>query len=206
MPVPHTRETTGAVDAPPHDDATTHPFRNALDTVLDGLMRRYKARVPDVQAVQEAMVAEGLIDRAGQAQNDHIAFRTMGVEHLGIGSFEKIWLAYGYDTIPDFNRFLEARGFELNDAGGKVETSADGLLRQSSTVAEMIEATFAGGDTTRISGSYVEFAERLPLPEYEHLPKSELTRDMRREGFEAGNADKIFESTYSDQTVKRRRT
>jgi hypothetical protein len=303
--------------------ATAHALGDALQTALGGLMRRYKARVPDVQAVQEAMVDEGLIERPDDAQNDHIAFRTMGVDHLGIASFEKIWLAYGYerrdpyhfegkkldaywyappspdlprifiselrvddlsddaqqiirsythevttdpvdeldladgaqvdeflhsplwrlpsladyerlqkesesaawviynryylnhftvsvhrlpagyDTIPEFNAFLEARGFELNDAGGKVKTSDDGLLRQSSTVAEMIEVTFAGGDSKEISGSYVEFAERRPLPQFAHLPKEQLTREMRREGFEAGNADKIFESTYSDQTAKR---
>ena len=29
-------------------------------------------------------------------ENDHIAFRTMGVPHLGIASFEKIFLHYGY--------------------------------------------------------------------------------------------------------------
>ena len=39
--------------------------------------------------------------------------------------------------------------------------------------------------------------------EHAHLPAGELTREMRREGFEAGNADKIFESTYSEQTEKR---
>ena len=311
--------TAGTNDSEPQANS----FPGALQAVLDGLMRRYKARVPDVQAIQDAMIDEGLIDRPDDAQNDHIAFRTMGVEHLGIRSFEKIWLAYGYerrdpyrfegkkleafwyapptpelprifiselrigdlsdeaqriirsytnevasdpvddldladgaqvdrflhsplwrlpsltdyrrlqaeseyaawviynryylnhftvsvhrlpegyDTIPDFNRFLEARGFELNDAGGKVKTSRDGLLRQSSTVAEMIEAEFAEGETEMISGSYVEFAERRPLPEYAHLPKDRLTREMRREGFEAGNADKIFESTYSEQTDRR---
>ena len=82
-----------------------------------------------------------------------------------------------------------------------MKTSPDGLLRQSSTVAQTIESEFAGGDRHRISGSYVEFAERRPLPEFAELPKSQLTREMRREGFEAGNADKIFESTYRDQTA-----
>ena len=53
-----------------------------------------------------------------------------------------------------------------------------------------------------ISGSYVEFAERLPLKEYQHLPASELNNHHRREGFEVNNADKIFESTYSSQTNK----
>lgn len=71
----------------------------------------------------------------------------------------------------------------------------------------MIEAEFAsegapahrhsGGEKHKIAGSYMEFAERKPLPEFAHLPKSELRREHRREGFEAGNADKVFESTYS---------
>jgi hypothetical protein len=65
----------------------------------------------------------------------------------------------------------------------------------------MIPATFAGGDTHQISGSYVEFAERRALPEFEG--QQNLSREQRREGFEAGNADKIFESTYSTQTGRR---
>jgi hypothetical protein len=62
-----------------------------LTQVLDGLMRRYMDRVPDVQAVIRAMIAEGLITSAADIENDHIAFRTMGVAHLGIQSLEKIY-------------------------------------------------------------------------------------------------------------------
>jgi hypothetical protein len=291
-----------------------------LDVVLAGLMRRYKQRVPDVQRILDAMVEDGLVDHEDDVQNDHIAFRTMGVPQLGIGSLEKVFLHYGYqrrdyydfeqkkldahwysppsperprvfisqlrvdeltdearaiirsytdavesdpvddldlddggavdtflhsglwrlptwddyqrlseeseyaawviynryylnhftisvhslpapyDTIPAFNDWLEAHGIELNDSGGKVKESADGKLRQSSTVSEMIEAEFAGGDVHEISGSYVEFAERRVLDEFAHLPAAEIGREHRREGFEADNADKIFESTYSSQT------
>jgi hypothetical protein len=291
-----------------------------LDGVLGGLMRRYQERVPDVEAIIQAMVQDGLIATPGDIENDHIAFRTMGVPQLGVASLEKIflhlgyerrdpyhfpakkldafwysppepryprifiselrvgelsdeaqriiraytdevtrdpvdaldldnaaeidaflhrslwrlpsyedyrrlaeeseyaaWVIYnryylnhftvsvhnlpeGYDTVESFNAFLERHGFRLNDAGGKAKKSPDGLLIQSSTVAEMIGATFAGGDTHPISGSYVEFAERRVLPEHQGKPKAELTRSHRREGFEAGNADKIFESTYSTQT------
>lgn len=294
-----------------------------LDVVLDGLMRRYKERVPDVQGVINAMIKEGLIKNGDEIENDHIAFRTMGVPQLGIKSFEKIflhlgyqkrdpyffaakkldaywyspptpkhprifvselriqdlsetaqriitsytdevksdpvdsidldngaeidaflhrplwrtpsyadfkqlgeeseyaaWVIYnryylnhftvtihnlpdGYNTIADFNAFLERSGFKLNDAGGKAKSSPDGKLIQSSTVAEMIEAEFAGGEKHKISGSYVEFAERRPLDEFAHIPYTQLKREQRREGFEAANADKIFESTYSSQTVKR---
>lgn len=302
---------------------TTTSKLETLQIVLDGLMRRYQERVPDVGNIIDAMVRERIIEQPDDIENDHIAFRTMGVPQLGLRSFEKIFVHYGYtrrepyhfagkkldafwysppephfprifvselrvgdlseeaqriitsytdevdhdpvddldlddgaqvdaflhralwrlptwsdyrrlaeeseyaawviynryylnhftisihnlpegyDSIAAFNEFLERNGFKLNDSGGKIKTSPDGKLLQSSTVAEMIGATFAGGETHSISGSYVEFAERRPLDQFANLPKRELTRDMRREGFEAGNADKIFESTYSSQTAKR---
>jgi hypothetical protein len=291
-----------------------------LEHVLAGLMRRYQERVPAVAGILEAMVQEGMIARVEDIENDHIAFRTLGVPQLGIRSLEKIFLHYGYerrdryyfeakrlnahwyappeprfprifiselrvddlsevarriitsytdevrsdpvddldlddrqevdaflhralwrlptyadykrleaeseyaawviynryylnhytvsvhnlpepyDDLARYNDFLEAHGFRLNDSGGKIKKSPDGLLLQSSTVAEMIQAEFAGGEKHLISGSYVEFAERRVLPQYAHLPKEAITREHRREGFEAGNADKIFESTYTSQT------
>ncbi|MBY0244379.1 MAG: DUF1338 domain-containing protein [Sphingobacteriaceae bacterium] len=107
-----------------------------------------------------------------------------------------------FENLEAFNQWLETLGIKLNDAGGKIKVSPDGLLRQSSTVAQMIEATFLGNQTKMIPGSYVEFAERLVLPEFAHLPKNEIKREHRRDGFEAKNADKIFESTFSSQTNK----
>ena len=294
-----------------------------LDKVLEGLMKRYTQRVPDVQKVINAMVAEGVIHNSTDIENDHIAFRTLGVPHLGIQSLEKIflhlgytrmepyffpakkldaywyappaenyprifiselrvkdlspvaqdiihsytdevttdpvdsldlddaaavdhflhsglwriptlenylalnkeseyaaWVIYnryylnhftvsvhnlaaGYDTIAGFNRFLESKGFTLNDSGGKIKTSGDGFLLQSSTVAEKIEAIFADNTVYRIPGSYVEFAERKVLPAFANLDAADIKRQHRREGFEASNADKIFESTYASQTEKR---
>jgi Domain of unknown function (DUF1338) len=295
----------------------------ALDTVLNGLMQRYQTRVPDVGRVIEAMVQEKLIQNANDIENDHIAFRTMGVPQLGIQSFEKIFLHYGYqrrepyhfahkkldafwysppdpkyprifvselrvqdlsleaqkiihsytnevqtdpvdsldldnglevdaflhhalwrlptltdyealqaeseyaawviynryylnhftvsvhnlpaphNTCEGFNAFLKAHGFKLNNSGGEVKTSPDGMLLQSSTVAEMIDVEFLNGETKQISGSYVEFAERRVLPQFAHLEAHQIRREHRREGFEAGNADKIFESTFTTQTAQR---
>ncbi|HMR65826.1 MAG TPA: DUF1338 domain-containing protein [Anaerolineae bacterium] len=300
---------------------------STLDTVLAGLMRRYQARVPDVAAITTTMIEAGIIDRPEDIENDHIAFRTMGVEPLGLASLEKVFLHYGYtrrdrynfeakkltaywyqppepryprvfisqlrvpelsseaqriicsytdevsrdpvdalnlddgaavdeflhralwrrptktdydrlmaeseyaawviynryylnhftvtihnlpagyNTIAQFNDFLEAHGFRLNDSGGKIKVSDDGLLIQSSTVAEMVEAEFDDGrggiETHLISGSYVEFAERRVLPDFADLPAEQLTRQHRRDGFDAANANNIFESTYSHQTQKR---
>ena len=293
-----------------------------LQDVLNGLMQRYKERVPDVSGVINAMIKEGIIRQADDIENDHIAFRTMGVPQLGVQSLEKIFLHYGYvkkehyyfagkkldawwyappaphyprifiselrvselsaaaqeiihsytnevktdpvnalnlddtaavdrflhsalwrtptladyktlateseyaawviynryylnhftvsvhnlpagyNTVADFNKFLEKNGFVLNDAGGKIKKSPDGNLLQSSTVAKMIDATFANGEVFPIAGSYVEFAERRVLPQFLHLPADQIRREHRRDGFETGNADKIFESTYSTQTKK----
>lgn len=295
---------------------------STLDTVLAGLMRRYSERVPDVTKVINGMISHGIIASPDEIENDHIAFRTMGVPQLGIRSFERIFTHYGYqkrdpyhfaskkldafwyappepkyprifvselrvgdlsaeaqriirsytdevqsdpvdnldldngaevdnflhsglwriptwadysrlleeseyaawviynryylnhftisvhnlpenfDTVEKFNAFLEALGIKLNDSGGKIKTSPDGLLLQSSTVAEMVNAEFADGDKHLIAGSYVEFAERRPLPEHQSIPKPLRQRHHLRDGFEAGNADKIFESTFTSQTQR----
>ena len=74
-----------------------------LQAVLAGLMRRYQARVPDVARVLQVMTAAGLIEHAGAVENDHIAFRTMGVPHLGIASLERIFLHYGYTRHDRYN-------------------------------------------------------------------------------------------------------
>ncbi len=299
-----------------------HSEYQALEHIMEALFKPYRERVPDVEKISRAMIDHQLIHSADDIVNDHIAFRTLGVPHLGIQSFEKIFLHHGYkkmsayafeqkkldaywyepphekfprifiselrvkdlseaaqqiigkytqpiqtdpvdlinlDDIKEvgdffykalwelpvladyqrlleeseyaawviynryylnhytisvhelpgvynkleaFNDFLESIGMVLNTAGGKIKTSDDGLLKQSSSVAQMVDATFANGETTKISGSYVEFAERLVLKEFQELPKEQITRKHRRNGFESANADKIFESTYLKQTTK----
>jgi hypothetical protein len=295
-----------------------------VQVMLDGLMKRYTARVPDVSGIISAMIREGIIQNASEIENDHIAFRTLGVPSLGVGSLEKIFLYHGYtkrdyyffqekklnawwysppvaglprifiselrvddlssvsqaiihsytdsvladpvesldmtdpkavdfylhssswtipslddyesladeseyaawaiynryylnhftmsvhnlkkgfNTLEEFNGFLERNRFRLNDAGGKIKKSPDGLLLQSSTVAEMVLAEFANGETKMIPGSYVEFAERKVLEPFRSLPENQISPIHRREGFEAANADKIFESTYLDQAERKR--
>jgi hypothetical protein len=107
-----------------------------------------------------------------------------------------------YAQLESFNEFVKSLGIQLNNAGGEIKTSGDGLLRQSSSVANQVEAQFAEGAIKKISGSYVEFAERSILPEFKDLDPSALIRKHRREGFEASNADKIFESTFTSQLKK----
>lgn len=294
-----------------------------LHQILSGLMTRYQQRVPDVNKITQTLVDKGLIKDLSDIENDHIAFRTIGVPQLGIKSLEKIFLHHGYEardayyfenkkinarwyappktnlprifiselrvndfsdeiqtliksftdevksdpvdtinlddaavvdnflhsqlwrtptwenyktlaneseyaswtiynkyylnhftisvhnlaspynTLEKFNQLLVSIGIKLNDAGGIIKVSKDGLLLQSSSVSELIEATFAEEDIHKISGSYVEFAERKVLPQFANLRANQITRAQRREGFETANADKIFESTYSNQTGKK---
>lgn len=293
--------------------------QTTLDTFLNILFDRYQAKVLAVNQITQALIEQGIVNSQQEIMNDHIAFRTLRVPHLGIASIEKIFLHHGYqkkdyyyfegkklnaywyatpsvtyprifiselivdelstqarqiiqhytneitidpvdqldldngkqigeffhkslwslptkqdyltlleeseyaawviynryylnhytisvhalkdgfNTILAFDNFVEKLGIKLNTSGGKIKISADGLLLQSSTVAEIQEATFAAGETLNIAGSYVEFAERHVLPEFQSLPSNEVEARHRRDGFETNNADKIFESTYIGQ-------
>ncbi|GAB4829199.1 hypothetical protein Ancab_018864 [Ancistrocladus abbreviatus] len=104
--------------------------------------------------------------------------------------------------INSLNQFIEENGFKLNSEGGILKVSPDGLLLQSSTVADSISFHFSDGITESVPCSYIEFAERLVLPQYSCLPDEEVMEFHRRDGFEVGNADKIFESTSKDQLTR----
>jgi hypothetical protein len=294
-----------------------------IDSILNGLFETYAQRVSSVRQITKLLIDKGCIESQEEIINDHIAFRTLGIPHLGIASFEKIFLYHGYqkmepyrfelkkldaywykppndryprvfiselrvgdlsdkaqhiihhytqnihsdpvdalnlddaetvvkflhqplwqtptykdyqqllseseygawvlynryylnhytisihalktpyNRLERFNDLLKDAGIALNNAGGEIKVSKDGLLRQSSTVAHTVESSFEGGDSHAIAGSYVEFAERLVLPQFADLSEENLTNVHRREGFEAGNADKIFESTFSHQTQRK---
>ena len=104
-----------------------------------------------------------------------------------------------YSDLNQFNEFIKSLGIKLNKSGGEIKVSKDKLLRQSSSVANQIEAKFSEGEKKLIAGSYVEFAERNILPEFSKINNLKIERKHRREGFETGNADKIFESTFTSQ-------
>ncbi|KAF3777695.1 hypothetical protein EJ110_NYTH28208 [Nymphaea thermarum] len=105
--------------------------------------------------------------------------------------------------IANLNKFIEESGFKLNSEGGLLKVSPDGLLLQSSTVADSTTFHFADNIMESVPCSYIEFAERLVLPQYSDLPEDEIKEFHRRDGFEVGNADKIFESTSKDQLSRK---
>ena len=174
-----------------HDDPIN---KIDLDNVDDVVSFHHKAlwELPDI-ADYNALLTES-------EYGAWVLYNRYYLNHYTISVHE---LPTPYNELEFFNEFLKSIGITLNDAGGEIKISRDQLLRQSSTIAQTIIATFANGKTAEIAGSYVEFAERLPLPQYSKLPKEKLTNSHRREGFETGNADKIFESTFSDQINKK---
>ncbi|KAL8257778.1 hypothetical protein R6Q59_029819 [Mikania micrantha] len=103
------------------------------------------------------------------------------------------------NNINNLNHFIQDKGFKLNSEGGVLKVSPDGLLLQSSTVADSIPFEFSDGFKEPVPCSYIEFAQRLVLPQYRDLSEDKVEEIHRRDGFEVGNADKIFESTSIDQ-------
>ncbi|XP_002968786.2 uncharacterized protein LOC9658635 [Selaginella moellendorffii] len=101
--------------------------------------------------------------------------------------------------INKLNEFLQSNGIKLNKDGGILKVSPDRGLLQSSTVADLVPCTFSDGEI-ETPASYIEFAQRLVLPAFQNLGPDQLKEWHRRDGFEVGNADKIFESTSSLQT------
>ncbi len=89
----------------------------------------------------------------------------------------------GFENLAVFNDYLEEQGFELNASGGKVKGGPEVYLEQSSTLAAEARAPFTDGQHM-IPSCYYEFAWRYTMP-----------GGQRFEGFVAGSADKIFEST-----------
>jgi hypothetical protein len=79
--------------------------------------------------------------------------------------------------------FVEAAGYRINSAGGRVKGSRDVLLEQGSTLADRVPVQFSDGPRV-IPTCYYEFALRHP----------DRTGRLY-EGFVPASADRIFEST-----------
>jgi hypothetical protein len=87
-----------------------------------------------------------------------------------------------YNCIDEVNQLLLDNGFRLNAVNGLVKGTALQGLQQSSTLANKVDVVFTDF-TAKIPSCFYEFALR-------HKVNGELF-----DGFIAGSADKIFEST-----------
>ena len=63
--------------------------KKTINIILESLFDTYSDRVPDVKKITSALIESNIISNQSEIVNDHIAFRTMGVEFLGIQSLEK---------------------------------------------------------------------------------------------------------------------
>lgn len=95
-----------------------------------------------------------------------------------------------YSDIHTLNDFLKSKGFELNSSGGEVKATPHVFLEQSSTLANKVEVEFTDGNK-EIPSCYFEFAKRYPLASGEHY-----------QGFIAKSADKVFESTNTQDSFQ----
>jgi hypothetical protein len=80
--------------------------------------------------------------------------------------------------------FVEAAGYRINSAGGRVKGSRDVLLEQGSTLAD------------RVSISFAEGARVIPTCYYEFALRHADREGRLYEGFVPASADRIFESTH----------
>lgn len=94
-------------------------------------------------------------------------------------------LADGGVTLEQVVEFLESYHFKLNEVGGKIKGSADVLLEQASTMADLMTVEFSDGVVTKVPGCFYEFARRY-----------KDANGVLYKGFVEANADKIFESTH----------
>ena len=119
----------------------------------------------------------------------------------------------GVEETLSHNAALER--VKWNDVGGRIKRSPSGLLCQSSLMAtpavfslykrtEKTEKNRYAAESSedifkpfRLPGSYIEFVQRLPKPEHRNKSFEELVESDLRDGFEAGNANTIFDSTNS---------
>ncbi len=88
-----------------------------------------------------------------------------------------------FNEVEEINQFVESKGFELNDSGGKIKGGPKVFLEQSSTRASKLQKKFEDA-TLEIPSCYYEFAKRYPKQD-----------GQLYQGFVASSADKIFEST-----------
>ena len=91
-----------------------------------------------------------------------------------------------HHEIQSLNQLLLDQGYTMNDNGGLVKGSPEVLLEQSSTKARDILVECADGSLD-IPGCYYEFALRYPMAD-----------GQLYQGFVAASADRIFESTNSN--------
>ncbi|XP_048593974.1 uncharacterized protein LOC111200115 isoform X1 [Brassica napus] len=107
-------------------------------------------------------------------------------------------LKHRFSDINYVQEYFQENGFKLNKVGGDIlNESEDGLLLQVTLASEKVAIEFADGVTEPITASFIEFVQRLVLPQFKDVPIDEIKEFHRREGLEQANANRIMQSTLS---------
>ncbi|KAG2257430.1 hypothetical protein Bca52824_076724 [Brassica carinata] len=107
-------------------------------------------------------------------------------------------LKHRLSDINYVQEYFQDIGFKLNKVGGDIlNESEDGLLLQVTLASEKVAIEFADGVTEPITASYIEFVQRLVLPQFKDVQIDEIKEFHRREGLEQANANRIMQSALS---------
>ncbi|MGB1111453.1 MAG: 2-oxoadipate dioxygenase/decarboxylase family protein, partial [Gammaproteobacteria bacterium] len=149
---------------------------NALPPLLQDLLGRYRAGLPQVDAIFAAMHGAGMFNNESELDNDHIAIRAFNAPGLGIDAAANAFLQFGYER-RDHYRFeakkLEAYWFSPpNDRWPRVFIS-ELLIEELSEQAQRILGAYLGSDDPTAIGEAGIF-DHLPwstpsLADYQFL-------------------------------------
>jgi hypothetical protein len=140
------------------------------------------------------------------------------VNHVALSLFQlrKMYPETPVRTLEDLEASFASNAalsrVKWNECGGRIKRSPSGLLSQSALMScahkyplykKTVATQSRHGVESRedvfkeyaLPGSYLEFVQRSPKPENAGKSFEELEECDLREGFEAGNANKIFDST-----------
>ncbi len=92
-----------------------------------------------------------------------------------------------FSDLTELNLFLKSQDVKLNESGGEIKGSPEVFLEQSSTLANIINVDFDDG------------SKEIPACYYEFALRHKQENGSLYQGFVAGSADKIFESTDKGQ-------
>ena len=140
------------------------------------------------------------------------------VNHVALSLFQlrKMYPETPLRTLEDLETSFASNAafsrIKWNESGGRIKRSPSGLLAQSALMSvphryglykkTIVTKTRYDREEQEdifkdygLPGSYLEFVQRLPKPQNADKSFEELEECDLREGFETGNASKIFDST-----------
>lgn len=145
--------------------------RQAFQMLLDAMWADYTTMNPQARSVYELFRARG-----EDVRNDHIAFRTFGLEPVSISSLERTFVSSGYEMCGSYEfpaKRLRARHYEPPvDTWPKIfisELKVDELQPRSRDVVRRLVAQVDGHQARRFGFCAAGRPWRIRFEDYETL-------------------------------------